>query len=102
MHTRSRKGIALLLTAVLLSAALLGVLSGVTAVSAAPDDGGRVPYRFHFETLHTTSAGGSMIRVVRNLELELGQSLEAAGWMATAEGVSAYQYLWLPVGGGFG
>ena len=102
MHTRSRKGIALLLTAVLLSAALLGVLSGVTAVSAAPDDGGRVPYRFHFETLHTTSAGGSMIRVVRNLELELGQPLEAAGWMATAEGVSAYQYLWLPVGGGFG
>ena len=51
MHTRSRKGIALLLTAALLSAALLGVLSGVTTVSAAPDDGGRVPYRFHLETL---------------------------------------------------
>lgn len=100
MRTELRKGIAILLAAVLLTAGLLTVPS--FAVYAAPDDGGRVPYRFHLETLHTTSAGGSMIQVVRDLELELGQSLEAAGWLATDEGVSAYQYLWLPVGGGFG
>ena len=95
-----RKGIIFLIVFTLLAAGLLAVPS--FAVYAAPDDGGRVPYRFHFETLHTTSAGGDVIQVVRNLELGLGQSLEAAGWMATAEGVSAYQYLWLPAGGGFG
>ena len=90
-----------LILAILLAAAGLWVPLSMT-VSASPDEGGRVPYRFHLETLHTTSAGGSMIQVVRNLELERGQSMEAAGWMATAEGVSAYQYLWLPAGGGVG
>ena len=73
-----------------------------TAVSASPDEGGRVPYRFHFETLHTTNAGGTVIQVLRDQRMELGESLEAAGWLATAEGVSAYQYLWLPAGGGTG
>ena len=90
-----------LILAILLAAAGLWVPLSMT-VSASPDEGGRVPYRFHLETLHTTSAGGTMIQVVRNPELERGQSLEAAGWMATAEGVSAYQYLWLPAGGGVG
>lgn len=90
-----------LLLAVFLSVA--GACTSLTmTTSAYPDEGGRVPYRFHLETLHTTGAGGSMIQVVRKLELELGQPLEAAGWLATDEGVSAYQYLWLPAGGGFG
>ena len=90
----------------LLLAVFLAVAGACTSLimtaSASPDEGGRVPYRFHLETLHTTGAGGSMIQVVRKLELELGQPLEAAGWLATDEGVSAYQYLWLPAGGGFG
>ena len=89
-----------LFLALLLTASLCLPLS--VTVSASPDAGGRVPYRFHLETLHTTGAGGSMIQVVRKLELELGQPLEAAGWLATDEGVSAYQYLWIPAGGGFG
>ena len=90
-----------LLLAVFLSVA--GACTSLTmTTSAYPDEGGRVPYRFHLETLHTTGAGGSMIQVVRKLELELGQPLEAAGWLATDEGVSAYQYLWLPAGGGVG
>lgn len=100
MSGHFRRRFALILALLLAAAGLWAPLS--MTVSAAPDEGGRVPYRFHLETLHTTSAGGSMIQVVRNLELERGQSLEAAGWMATAEGVSAYQYLWLPAGGGVG
>ena len=40
--------------------------------------------------------------VLRDLELELGQPLEVAGWLATDEGISAYQSLWLPAGGGSG
>lgn len=100
MKPSPRKICALLLAVFLAMAGLCTSLT--TAVSASPDEGGRVPYRFHFETLHTTSAGGTMIQVVRDLELDLGDRLVAEGWMATAEGVSAYQYLWLPAGGGFG
>ena len=100
MKHATRRICALLLAVFL---AVAGACTSLTmTASASPDAGGRVPYRFHLETLHTTGAGGSMIQVVRKLELELGQPLEAAGWLATDEGVSAYQYLWLPVGGGFG
>jgi hypothetical protein len=97
MRTELRKGIAILLAAVLLTAGLLAVPS--FAVYAAPDDGGRVPYRYSFDHLHTASFTDTGIKVVRNLELELGQPLEAAGWMATDEGISDYLYMWVPSGG---
>ena len=97
----SPRTICALLLAVCLAVA--GLCTSLTmAVSASSDEGGRVPYRFHFETLHTTNAGGTVIQVLRDQRMELGESLEAAGWLATAEGVSAYQYLWLPAGGGTG
>ena len=97
MRTELRKGIAILLAAVLLTAGLLAVPS--FAVYAAPDDGGRVPYRYSFDHLHTASFTDTGIKAVRNLELELGQPLEAAGWMATDEGISDYLYMWVPSGG---
>ncbi len=96
-----RKSLALFLTVLSVLAGLYMPLSqAALRVSASPDEGGRVPYVFHFEILHTQTGGGNGIRVFRDMELPLGQALEAAGWLATAEGVSAYQYLWLPVGGG--
>lgn len=98
MDRRHRQTAALWLVAILLTGGLLTLLP--LCSSAAPDGGGRVPYRFHFEVLHTTGAEGTMIQVLRDLELELGESIEATGWLATAEGVSAYLYMWLPAGGG--
>ena len=95
-----RKGIALLIAFTLLAAGLLAIPS--FAVYAAPDDGGRVPYRYSFDKIHTKSHSDTRLVVLRDLELELGQPLEAAGWLATDEGVSAYQYLWIPAGGGVG
>ena len=100
MHTRSRKGIVLLLAAVMLSAVLLGAFSVAMTAGAAPDNGGRVPYQYAFEKLHTKSHSDTRIAVFRDMQLDLGQPLEVEGWLATAEGVSAYQYLWIPVGGG--
>ena len=100
MSAKLPKAIAILLAAVLLTAGLLAVPS--FAVYAAPDDGGRVPYVYAFDKLHTASHSDSRIAVIRNMQLDLGQPLEAAGWMATDEGVSGYQYLWLPAGGGVG
>ena len=97
MKHATRRICALLLAVFL---AVAGACTSLTmTASASPDAGGRVPYRFHLETLHTTGAGGSMIQVVRKLELELGQPLEAAGWMATDEGISDYLYMWVPSGG---
>ena len=95
-----RKGIALLIVFTLLVAGLLAIPS--FAVYAAPDDGGRVPYRYSFDKIHTKSHSDTRLVVLRDLELELGQPLEVAGWLATDEGISAYQYLWLPAGGGSG
>ena len=94
------KGIALLLAAALLTAGLWAVPS--FAVYAAPDDGGRVPYQYAFDNLLAASHSDSRIWVLRNQQLDIGQPLEAAGWLATDEGISGYQYLWLPTGGGSG
>lgn len=96
-----RKCCALLLAVLLAAAGFCACLTRVVlTVSASPDAGGRVPYAFYFEALHTTGGGGSIIQAFRDLELSLDQPIEATGWLATAEGVSAYQYMWLPVGGG--
>ena len=98
MRIGSRKGMTVLLAAVLLTAGLLAVPS--FAVYAAPDDGGRVPYHYSFDKLHTGACSDTKISVLRNLELEMGQPIEAAGWVATDEGISAYLYMWVPSGGG--
>lgn len=95
------KGIVLLLAAVLVTGGLLGASSfAALGIIAAPDDGGRVPYQYHFDSLHTASGGNTIISVHRNMQLDVGQPLKASGWLATAEGVAEYRYLWLPVGGG--
>ena len=88
-------------------AALLVALSLALApcapmvVCAAPDEGGRVPYQFSIDNLNGQSTGGTMIGVIRDLHLPLGESLCAQGWLATGEGVSSYQYLWMPSGSGY-
>ena len=96
--TRLRKTISVFLSAVMLTAGILALPS--FAVYAAPDDGGRVPYHFAFEKLHTEGCSDTKISVLRDLELESGQPLEAAGWVATDEGISDYLYMWVPAGGG--
>ena len=68
---------------------------------AAPDGGGRAPYQFSVDDLNGHRVSGTMIGVIRDLHLPLGESIVAKGWMATPEGVSAYQYLWVPSGGGY-
>ena len=68
---------------------------------AVPDGGGRAPYQFSVDDLNGHRVSGTMIGVIRDLHLPLGKSIVAKGWMATPEGVSAYQYLWIPSGGGY-
>ena len=92
-----KRAAAVLVTLILLVSACLVPLS----VASAPDEGGRVPYQFSVDDLNGKGVGGTMIGVIRDLHLPLGQSITAAGWMATGEGVSAYQYLWVPTGGGY-
>lgn len=98
MHSKRIRAVAVLLTVLMLTAAL-GVSASLTA-SSAPDGGGRVPYHFSLDTLHTTGGSGTMICVFRDLELEQGDSIEAEGWLATPEGVSGYEFAWVPAGGG--
>ncbi len=80
----------LILTAILLA---FGNHTRTTAAETT-----RPPYLFSIDTepLHV---GGASIAVLRDLSWEMGMSLRLAGWLATDEGVSAYQYLWAPVGG---
>jgi hypothetical protein len=92
-----KRAAAVLVILILLVSACLVPLS----VASAPDEGGRVPYQFSVDDLNGKGVGGTMIGVIRDLHLPLGQSITAAGWMATGEGVSAYQYLWVPTGGGY-
>lgn len=68
---------------------------------AVPDGGGRAPYQFSVDDLNGHRVSGTVIGVIRDLHLPLGESIVAKGWMATPEGVSAYQYLWIPSGGGY-
>ena len=82
-----------------LLAALLLTVAALLPAYAAPDEGGRVPYRFSLDSLNGYSTSGDMIGVIRDLRLPIGESLHAEGWLATAEGVSAYQYLWVAPGG---
>lgn len=91
-----RTAAALVMLILLVSACLVPL-----SVASAPDEGGRVPYQFSVEDLNGKNTGGTMIGVIRDLHLPLGQSITASGWMATGEGVSAYQYLWVPTGGGY-
>lgn len=84
------------MTALLLMTGVMAVLS----VSAAPDAGGRVPYEYSVDDLNGEHISGTMIGVIKDLHLPEGESLTVKGWLATGEGVAAYQYLWLPAGGG--
>ena len=88
---------AVLVMLIMLLSACLAPLS----VSSAPDEGGRVPYQFSVDDLNGKGVGGTMIGVIRDLHLPLGESITATGWMATGEGVLVYQYLWVPTGGGY-
>ena len=98
MHHPVKKYLAVCLAVVTVA---LGLFAGWPLhASAQPDGGGHVPYVFSFDTLHTATGSASMIRVFRDMSLELGASMEAAGWLATPEGVKGYEYAWLPTGGG--
>ncbi len=91
-----KRGLAALLILILVFVPVISALS----VAAAPDEGGRVPYQFSVDNLNGHGVGGTMIGVIRDLHLPLGESITAGGWLATPEGVSVYQYLWVPSGGG--
>ena len=79
----------------------LGLCTGSAfSVAAQPEGGGHAPYTFSLDKLHTSGGSASMIRVFRNMSLEMGESMEAEGWLATPEGVSGYVYAWIPTGGG--
>ena len=82
---------------------MLALVPAVSAfgVNAAPDGGGRAPYQFSVDDLSGHHVSGTMIGVIRDLHLPLGEKIVAKGWLATPEGVSSYQYLWLPAGGGY-
>ncbi len=98
MHRIDPKcGLAALLILILVFVPVISTLS----VAASPDEGGRVPYQFSVDNLNGYGVGGTMIGVIRDLHLPLGESITASGWMATGEGVSSYQYLWIPSGGGY-
>lgn len=85
----------LLMVLLMLSTAVLSI-----PTAAAADEGGRVPYQFSLDNLNGEKATGTMIGVIRDMHLSLGEPLLAQGWLATPEGVVRYEYLWLPVGGG--
>ena len=82
--------------------ALLPLLSLFPSFStgARADAGGRVPYHYAVDDINGHSVSSTMIGVIRDLHLPLGEALHASGWLATDEGVSGYEYLWLPAGGG--
>ena len=96
MINRMQKGVAILLAVVMITAALTVV--SITTAYAAADSGGRVPYQYAFEQILSDRFDDTRMGVLRNRHLPLGQTLTADGWLATAEGVTRYQYLWLPVG----
>lgn len=96
MIHRIRKGIGLLLSVVTITTGLMAALT--STVHAEADGGGRVPYQFAFDNILSLHFSDTRIRVLRNLQLDLGAPLEAAGWVATPDGITGYQYLWLPVG----
>ena len=96
MIHRIRKGIGLLLSVVTITTGLMAALT--STVYAEADEGGRVPYQFAFDNILSLHFSDTRIRVLRNLQLDLGAPLEAAGWVATPDGITGYQYLWLPVG----
>ena len=79
--------------------AAVAVFPSVTTAAKA-DRGGRVPYRYAVDDINGHGVSSTMIGVIRDVHLPLGESIHAAGWLATGEGVSAYEYLWLPAGGG--
>ncbi len=92
----------ILIRTLALTLVLLPLLTALPFVStgAKADAGGRVPYRYSLDSINGHTTGGTMIGVIRDLHLPLGESLKAEGWLATDEGVSRYEYLWLPAGGG--
>ena len=88
------------LAAILILMLVLVPVVSTFGVDAAPDGGGRVPYQFSVDDLNGHHVSGTMIGVIRDLHLPLGEEIVAKGWLATPEGVSGYQYLWVPSGGG--
>ena len=79
---------------------LMSIGGMTTSVLAAPDEGGRVPYRYSLDNINGYTTSGDMIGMIRDLKLGRGEAITATGWLATDEGVSHYEYLWLPAGGG--
>ena len=98
MHHPVTKYMAVCLAIIMVA---LGLCAGSAFSAAAqPEGGGHAPYTFSFDKLHTAGGSSSMIRVFRDMSLEVGEAMEAEGWLATPEGVSGYVYAWIPTGGG--
>ena len=78
--------------------ALLCPLAGSMLPAAAADV--RVPYTYSIDNVCGQHVSGTMIGILRDLTLPYGEEITAAGWVATPEGISGYEYAWVPVGGG--
>ena len=94
MKHRIKKWICLLAMAALLCPLAAGLLPvGVSAEVKAP-------YTYSVDDVCGKHVSGTMIGVIRDITLPYGEKITAKGWIATPEGISGYQYLWVPVGGG--
>ena len=93
----SKRGLAAVFVLIFTFAVVVSALS----ITASPDQGGRVPYQYSIDDLGGHHISSTMIGVIRDHHLPLGESITATGWLATGEGVSSYQYLWVPSGGGY-
>ncbi len=67
---------------------------GIVHPAAAGADA-RPPYQFAIETA-PFSGLDDKIRVFQDISLAEGEAFALAGWLATDEGVSGYEYLWVP------
>lgn len=94
MKHRIKKWISLLSVAALLCPLAAGLLPvGVSAEIKAP-------YTYSVDDVCGKHVSGTMIGVIRDITLPYGEEITAKGWVSTPEGISGYQYLWVPVGGG--
>ncbi len=85
---------------------LLAGLLFAAASSAAPVENPRPsspPFAFSVDQCSVAEgqgASGGLLSIRRNAALPRGETLTLSGWLTTEKGVSGYQFMWVPSGGG--